>query len=262
MLERSIALASLLAIVAFLSVSAAAAEAPTIAEWVNQNVRMRQAAQALDQPSADGKSLGGIMAGAEIKAIGIVAGGQWVQIELPNKALAYVPKSAVDLGGAAAPAPSSAVAAPAPPAAPAPSPAPASPQAAPTAAAPAPANPQATPASIGGAQGSAISGAVDKVPNAATLVVGDHRVRLWGIDPGPENIVAPFDTWLRQHAGTLKCDPVATTGRYKCLTADGHDVAEVALFSGFARVGEGATSDYRNLEDQARDQHHGLWAQQ
>ena len=243
MFERSIGLAFLIGVLVSplpAATVATAADAPTIAQWVNQNVHMRQATEAREQPAADAKSVGGIMAGAEIKAIGIVAGGQWVQIELPNKALAYVPRAAVDLGGGAAAPPN-------------PGPAPSTP-------ATAAVKPEPTPAA-GPAPGT-VSGAVGRIPNAATLVVGDHRVRLWGIDPGPESIEAPFDKWLRENAGTLKCEPVGKTGRYKCVTADGHDIAEIALFSGFARVGEGAMDDYRKLEDQAREQHHGLWQQQ
>ena len=108
----------------------------------------------------------------------------------------------------------------------------------------------------------AVSGPVTKVTDAASVVVGAQSIRLWGIDPGPASVLPAFDAWLRQNAGALKCEPVAMTGRHKCLTADGHDVAEVALLSGFARVGQGAMSDYRDLEDQAREQHHGFWQQQ
>jgi endonuclease YncB( thermonuclease family) len=107
-----------------------------------------------------------------------------------------------------------------------------------------------------------ISGAVTMATSAVTLVIGGRLIRLWGVDPGSANDVPTFNKWLQNSAGSVTCEPVAMTGRYKCMTADGHDVAEVALFSGFARVGQGAMNDYRSLEDQAREQHHGLWQQQ
>ena len=78
--------------------SPSAGNTPTIVEWLNQTVRLRDTAQALDRPSSDGKASSRIRAGAEVKAIGIVAGGQWVQIELPDQRVAYIPREAVELG--------------------------------------------------------------------------------------------------------------------------------------------------------------------
>ncbi len=61
-----------------------------------------------DRPSPDGKPSGEIRAGAEVKAIGLVAGKHWVQIELPDHSLAYVPRAAIefenDAGAPSAPA--------------------------------------------------------------------------------------------------------------------------------------------------------------
>ena len=65
---------------------------PTIVEWLNQTVRLRDTVQALDRPSSDGKAAGRIRGGAQVKAIGIVAGREWVQIELPDQVLAYIPE--------------------------------------------------------------------------------------------------------------------------------------------------------------------------
>jgi hypothetical protein len=59
--------------------------AQTIVDWLNQTVRLRDTVQAFDQPSSDGKVVGGIRAGAEVKAIGVITGRQWVQIELPDQ---------------------------------------------------------------------------------------------------------------------------------------------------------------------------------
>jgi hypothetical protein len=51
--------------------------------------------QAIGRPSSDGKPSTRIRDGAEVKALEIVAGGQWVQVELPDGTLAYLPKAAV-----------------------------------------------------------------------------------------------------------------------------------------------------------------------
>jgi endonuclease YncB( thermonuclease family) len=213
--------------------------APTIEEWLNQPVRLQETAQALDLPAAGGKPAGEIRAGAEITAIGLVAGKSWVQIELPNHAIAYLPRSAIqfETGGPAA------------------APAPAAPSKIPPGAAPAAA---ATPANAPASDAGAIHGTVSKVANAATLVVADQRIRLLGIDPGPQTVLAPFEKWVEAQ-GALDCRPEAQTGRYRCLTSGGIDVAQAAILNGSGRVGDGASPTYRDSETQARDAKRGLW---
>jgi endonuclease YncB( thermonuclease family) len=104
----------------------------------------------------------------------------------------------------------------------------------------------------------AVHGTVSKVPNAATLVVGDQRIRLAGIDPGPEAALAQFEKWVKAQ-GVLDCEPEAKTGRYRCLTGGGIDVAQAAILNGAGRVGDGASPAYRESETQARLEHRGLW---
>jgi endonuclease YncB( thermonuclease family) len=209
-------------------------DSPTIAEWLNQTVRLRDTVEAVDQPSSDGKAAGRIRAGAEVKAIGIITGRQWVQIELPDQRLAYIPSGAVELGdNSAARSPEHAP----------------EPAAATTPGATSPET-TSTPATV--------RGPVTKVPNSATLVVTDRRIRLLGIDPGPPTVLAPFESWLRAQ-GALACEPEAQTGRYRCFTASGVDVAEAAILNGAGRVGDGATPGYREREAEARQGHRGLW---
>jgi endonuclease YncB( thermonuclease family) len=98
------------------------------------------------------------------------------------------------------------------------------------------------------------------VPNAATLIVGDQRLRLSGIDPGPIEVLGPFENWVRGQ-GSIACDPDAETGRYHCFTTSGVDVAEAAILNGAGRVGDGATPEYRDSETQARTAKRGLWGQ-
>jgi hypothetical protein len=134
---------------------------PAIAEWLNQSVRLRDTVEAFDRPSSDGTAAGRIRAGTEVKAIGIVSGRQWVQIELPDRRLAYIPSGAVELNdntaarsGAQGPEPAAAT----------------------SSAATSPET-TSTPATV--------RGTVTRVPNAATLVVADQRIRLLGIDQDP-----------------------------------------------------------------------------
>jgi hypothetical protein len=214
--------------------SPAAGTVPAITEWLNQDVRLRAAAQALDRPSSDGKSLGSIRAGAKVKAIGIVSGGQWVQIELPDQQRAYVSSESVEPNNSTDVPPAALETAPA------------------KAAAPGAATPEATSAPA------VLRGPVTGVPNAATLVVADQRIRLSGIDPGPLTVLSSFETWIRAQ-GPLVCEPDAQTGRYRCFTSGGVDVAEAAILNGAGRVGDGATPGYRERETEARQAHRGLW---
>jgi endonuclease YncB( thermonuclease family) len=222
----------------------AAEPKPAVEEWLNQNVRLHDTVQAVDRPSSDGKPSGEIRAGAEVKAIGLVAGKHWVQIELPDHSLAYVPMTAIEFENDAV--------APSAPAA-ARSAAPTGAEAAPP---PTTTSPAATPAAAPGV----IRGPVTRVPNAATLVVADQRLRLSGIDPGPDEALAPFENWVRGQ-GALMCEPDAQTGRYRCLTSGGVDVAEAAILNGAGRVGDGASPEYRASETQARTAKRGLWGE-
>lgn len=221
---------------------------PAVEEWLNQTVRLRETVRATSLPAAGAKPAGEIRAGAEVKAIGLVAGKEWVEIELPDRSRAFVPRAAIayEAGGETTPPP------------------PGRPTAAPPAAvgaAPQAASPAVTPAAAT-AEGAAetIRGKVTRVPNAATLVVGDQRLRLSGIDPGPSAVLAAFESWVRGQ-GEVVCEPEAQTGRYRCFTGSGVDVAEAAILNGSGRVGDGAIPEYRTSEAQARQQKRGLWGQ-
>ena len=197
---------------------------------------MQESAQAIGEPSPGGRPSGEIRAGAEVKAIGLVAGKHWVEIELPDQSQAYVPGEAIEYeSDSAAPAPASTSLSESPP------------TSAQTAA------PEITVVGSG-----AVRGKVTRVPNAATLVVGDQRVRLSGIDPGPADVLGPFESWVRGQ-GDLACEPDAQTGRYRCFTSGGVDIAEAAILNGSGRVGDGATPEYRDSETQARNAKRGLW---
>jgi len=232
--------------------ASAAPASPAIEEWLNQSVRLRQTVEAVNRPSSDGKSAGEIRSGAEVKAIGLVAGKHWVEIELPDHSQAFIPREAIEYEtdpAASEPVAHEKAAASGAPAAPGSG-------SAATGVSPAAAAGGAVIAS--GAAPGAIRGKVSRVPNAATLVVGDQRIRLAGIDPGPVEDVGPFDSWVRGQ-GDLVCEPEARTSRYRCFTSNGVDIAEAAILNGTGRVGDGATPEYRDSEKQAREAHRGLW---
>ena len=159
------------------SPSSPAGNKPTIAEWLNQTVRVRDTVEALDGPSSDGKAAGRIRAGAEVKAIGIISGWQWVQIELPDQRVAFIPSKAIELNNTPVP---SSVQGPEPP----------------VATTPGTTSPETT------STVADVRGPVTRVPNAATLVVADQRIRLLGIDPGPLNFLSSFENWVR---GKVPC---------------------------------------------------------
>jgi len=104
----------------------------------------------------------------------------------------------------------------------------------------------------------AIRGIVTDASNAATWILANQTIRLWGIKPQPSNSVASLVNWVRGK-GSIECVPRAKSGRYQCFTATGEDIAEAALLAGVARAGDRAPAAYRNAEAQARRQEKGLW---
>ncbi len=73
-----------------------------MSQKIEDMVRVRQVALALDRPDFAGKPLGRLRPGVKIKAIGVVEGGKWVQIALPNSHLAFVPDESLAIGDNAA----------------------------------------------------------------------------------------------------------------------------------------------------------------
>lgn len=103
-----------------------------------------------------------------------------------------------------------------------------------------------------------IRGIVTDAPNAATWILADQTIRLWGIKPQSSNSLASLVNWVRAK-GSIECVPRARTGRYQCFTATGEDIAEAALLAGVARAGDRAPAAYQSAEAQARRQEKGLW---
>jgi endonuclease YncB( thermonuclease family) len=112
------------------------------------------------------------------------------------------------------------------------------------------------------ASAAVVTGAVSEVRDAMTWVVGGQTVRLWGIRPAPRVPLPDLAVTVGQVSagGPIDCRRQAYSTRYRCVTAEGKDVAELALLSGIARAAAGAAIAYRDAEAQARQAGKGLWA--
>jgi endonuclease YncB( thermonuclease family) len=121
-----------------------------------------------------------------------------------------------------------------------------------------PSTAHAKPTSSGPIPSAVIRGIVTEAPNAATWVLADQTIRLWGIEPLSANSLASLVDWVRAK-GPIECVPRAKTDRYQCFTATGEDIAEATLLAGVARTDARAPGAYRKAEAQARRKAKGLW---
>ena len=96
-------------------------------------------------------------------------------------------------------------------------------------------------------QGSARLTAVDR------LTIDGRSVRLTGIRSGGMGHGA-LNTLVR-NAQPVHCSQVSGDA-YRCVTADGDDIAEVAVLNGLARA---SGPDYQDAEYTARETKAGLW---
>jgi hypothetical protein len=103
-----------------------------------------------------------------------------------------------------------------------------------------------------------VRGVLTDAPNAATWILTDQTIHLWGIEPQLSKSIASLVDWVRAK-GPIECVPRAKTDRYQCFTATGEDIAEAALLAGVARAGIRAPAVYRGAEAQARRKAKGLW---
>jgi hypothetical protein len=99
-----------------------------------------------------------------------------------------------------------------------------------------------------------ISGSVTEVTDAMTWVVGGQIVHLWGIRPWSRTAPSSL-TGLEAQVnaeGPISCRRQAHSTRYRCLSANREDIAEMALFSGIGRAAIGAPVAYRDAEARTR----------
>jgi hypothetical protein len=114
----------------------------------------------------------------------------------------------------------------------------------------------------GNASTEIVRGMVAEPLDAATWVVDNQIVNLWGIRPGSPSLFPSLIGFVEQvrAKGAVECRKQTHSTRYRCLMATGEDLAEAALLAGVGRAADGATVAYRTAEAQAHQRGRGLWA--
>ncbi len=103
-----------------------------------------------------------------------------------------------------------------------------------------------------------VSGAVTRVVDAATLVIGARTVRLGALDPGPLRFLDVVRPWLTGAASPVTCER-RPDAAFDCFSADRRDLGETMILNGLARAGAGAPGFYLEAQDKARQGKKGLW---
>lgn len=103
-----------------------------------------------------------------------------------------------------------------------------------------------------------VSGAVTRVVDAATLVVGTRTIRLGAVEAGPVRFVEVVRPWLTGAASPLTCER-RPDAAFDCFSADRRDVGETMILNGLARAGAGAPAYYLEAQDKAKQAKKGLW---
>ena len=107
-----------------------------------------------------------------------------------------------------------------------------------------------------------VRGMVAEPLDAATWVVDNQIVNLWGIRPGSPSLFPSLIAFVEQvrAKGAVECRRQTHSRRYRCLMPTGEDLAEAALPAGVGRAADGATVVYWTAEAQAHQRGKGLWA--
>jgi endonuclease YncB( thermonuclease family) len=98
-----------------------------------------------------------------------------------------------------------------------------------------------------------------KVIDTAKLQAGDTTVSLYGIEGMTGASAQGLQGFLSAGDGHVTCQAQASSG-FVCLTADGTNVAQVALVNGAAKTTPDAPDSYRQQEAAAQDARRGIWA--
>jgi biotin carboxyl carrier protein len=248
----------------------AAAPVPQVEEWINQDLSVRAQATVYVAPDEAAETHGRLSPGRDVKVIATLAGGDWVQVRLPDDTIGYVKAAAVELAptapaaGATAQQPAAQQpAAQQPPAEQAPAPQAAADQA------PA-ADPPATdvrpniqtPAAL---EAPAQIDGRPLVRDTATLVIDGRAVMLAGIEGVVGEPVGTIQDYLATLGDHVSCSPQDDMpGYYTCHLDDAAhtDLAKLLLVNGFARIAAGAPDDYTPQQEAAEEAQKGIWALQ
>jgi len=235
-----------------------------IFEWINRSYAPGQAASVMAAPSDSAETIGRLRPGVGVLVVGLVAGGQWLQIRLPDGAtVGYVhaadfPAAVGKEAGTEAPA---AEPAPAISAAPAPAAPSGTVPAEPASNEPSPAEAPSGEAAGGAAEPSPAPSAISGHPtvlDTGTLAINNELVPLYGIDGFPGESAAGLQQYIAANGDSVSCQP-EDQHHYVCLLPNGTDVAMAALINGAALLSSGAPDGYRNERDDALRNHRGIW---
>jgi endonuclease YncB( thermonuclease family) len=97
-----------------------------------------------------------------------------------------------------------------------------------------------------------------KVIDTAKLQSGDTTVSLYGIEGIAGSSAEGLQGFLSSGDGHVNCQAQASQG-FVCLTADGTNVAQVALVNGAAKTTPDAPDAYREQEAAAQAARRGIW---
>ena len=213
-----------------------------IFEWINRPYTADRNLAVLGAPSTNAEAVGRVREGVEVFVVGVVAGGEWLQLRMPDgSSLGYV--KAADfpavLGQPASPRATTAQAA-APPPAEAPAPAAAAEAAAPE---------QPAEGDISGHA---------TVVDTATLQIGDRLVSLYGIAGLDGQAAAGLQQYIDAAGGSVICHPQGDT-RHVCTLPNNTDVAMAALINGAAMLGQDAPDAYLAERNDAVRNQRGMW---
>ncbi|HEY4172655.1 MAG TPA: hypothetical protein VGM42_06465, partial [Rhodopila sp.] len=100
-----------------------------------------------------------------------------------------------------------------------------------------------------------------KVVDTAKLQAGETTVSLSGIEGLTGASAQGLQGFLsNENDSHLTCQAQTTAQGFVCLTADGTNVAQVALVNGAAKTSPDAPDSYRQQEAAAQDARRGIWA--
>lgn len=102
-------------------------------------------------------------------------------------------------------------------------------------------------------------GGAAQVLGPVRLLVAGIALDLADVEPGEGAEPGLLAAFLARHGGTAQCAPAAGTARQRCVTGDGIDLAEAALYNGLARAAPEASAAYRYAELAAREARRGIW---
>jgi endonuclease YncB( thermonuclease family) len=95
------------------------------------------------------------------------------------------------------------------------------------------------------------------VIDTATLSINGQQVTLFGVTGETGTYADQLQDMVNENGSNVSCQLQEQT--YRCVLANGLDIARVALFNGAARPGADASDDYRNQAASAQAGHKGVW---